>query len=139
MKIKLKPWDEVVRLCKEHGDIVTEQYNGTVMAFNLTEDDLPWGRHTEVVDIVSDDDYLVLNASGDNCWFVRSYMTDNVSDDLLRYGEVVTDDAYASVVTEFGKRRAVRIRLISYAGMIWYHKMVEGDVVECRKVGRVDA
>lgn len=141
MRIKLRPWDEVVTLAKKHGDF-TKRNDGTVMAFSLTVDDLPWGRHTEVVDVDSYDDYLVLNASGDNCWFVHSYMIDDTSttsDDLLRYGKIITDDAYGSVTTNFGKWQAVRIRLIAYESELWYHKMVDGDVVERRKVGMADA
>lgn len=51
--------------------------------------------------------------------------------DILRYGTVITDDNFNHYFT--------RIRLISYNGELYYHKMVAGDVVECRKVGRVDA
>lgn len=140
MRIKLKPWDEVVMLAKKHGDF-TERDDGTVTAFGLMVDDLPWGHCTETVDVDSDDDYFVLNASGDNCWYVHSYMIDDTSttsDDLLRYGKIIADDAYGGVTTNFGKRKAVRIRLISYNSDLYYHKMVDGDVVECRKVGRAD-
>lgn len=54
------------------------------------------------------------------------------SGDILRYGKIVTDDDV------LWGNHAVRIRLISYDGDLYYHKMVNGDVVECRKVGRVD-
>nr|DAH17038.1 MAG TPA: hypothetical protein [Caudoviricetes sp.] len=141
MRIKLRTWDEVVTLAKKHGDF-TKRNDGTVMAFSLTVDDLPWGRHTEVVDVDSYNDYLVLNASGDNCWFVHSYMIDDTSttsDDLLRYGKIITDDVYGSVTTNFGKQQVVRIRLIAYESELWYHKMVDGDVVERRKVGMANA
>lgn len=141
MRIKLRTWDEVVTLAKKHGDF-TKRNDGTLMAFSLTVDDLPWGRHTEVVDVDSYNDYLVLNASGDNCWFVHSYMIDDTSttsDDLLRYGKIITDDVYGSVTTNFGKQQVVRIRLIAYESELWYHKMVDGDVVERRKVGMANA
>ena len=59
-------------------------------------------------------------------------------DNILRCGKAITDDAYASVVTEFGRRQAIRIRLIAYNDDLYYHKMVGGDLVECRKVGRAD-
>lgn len=55
------------------------------------------------------------------------------SDDVLRYGKIVTDDDVLA------SNHAVRIRLVSYNGDLYYHKMVDGDVVECRKVGRTDA
>lgn len=138
MMIKLKPWDEVVSLSKKYGDFA-KRNDGSVAAFGLTVDDLPWGRSTKIVDANTYGDYFVLNASGDNCYYVHPYMImDDVSitsDDLLRYGEVIIDDAYASVVTEFGKRQAVRIRLIAYDSELWYHKMVDGDVVDFKRVG----
>lgn len=55
------------------------------------------------------------------------------SGDILRYGKIVTDDDV------LWGNHAVRIRLVSYNGNLFYHKMVNGDLVECRKVGRADA
>lgn len=133
MKIKLKPWDEVVSLSKKYGDF-TEYDDGSVAAFSLTVNDLPWGQCTELIEVDAYGDYFVLNTSGDNCWFVHPYMIEqdsSISDDLLRYGEIITDDQIYSP--------NIRIRLISYDGMIWYHKMRDGNVVDCRYVGTVNA
>ena len=139
MEIKLKPWDEVVSLSKKYGDF-TEYDDGSVAAFSLTVNDLPWGQCTELIEVNAYGDYFVLNASGDNCWFVHPYMTEqgpSISDYLLRYGEMLVDEDM--LVSDDDAHDHIRIRLISYGGMIWYHKMVGGEVVDCRRVDTADA
>lgn len=57
-------------------------------------------------------------------------------DDALRYGEVLTDDMV------FGKPKGksvldidwIRIRTILYESRIFYHKMVDGEVVEFKEL-----
>lgn len=138
MVVKLKLWGDVVNEAKHRGKY---DYN-TGRVFCLGEDSLPWGRWVYSEMPNEDGDYFVSHG----CW-VRPYMIAEVendfcemptSDDVLRYGKIITDDAYASVVTEFGRRQTVRIRLISYNGDLWYHKVSDGDVVECSKVGKAD-
>lgn len=139
MKIKLKPWDEVVSLSKKYGDF-TEYNDGIVAAFNLTVNDLPWGQCTELIDVDAYGNYFVWNASGDNCWFVHPYMTEqdsSMSDNLLRYGEMLVDENM--LVSNDDAHDHIRIRLIAYDGMIWYHKMVNGEVVDYRRVGTANA
>ena len=139
MKIKLKPWDEVVSLSKKYGDF-TEYDDGSVAVFSLTVNDLPWGQCTELIDVDAYGNYFVWNASGDNCWFVYPYMIEqdsSISDDLLRYGEMFVDENM--LLSNDDAHDHIRIRLISYGGMIWYHKMVGGEVVDYRRVGTADA
>lgn len=57
---------------------------------------------------------------------VEEYNDDN--DDVLRYGEVITND-------EIDGEEYIRIQLIAYDGDLYYHKMVDGEVVDFRKVG----
>lgn len=57
-------------------------------------------------------------------------------DDALRYGEVLTDD---DLYYEIKKHVTVchiykRIRTISYDNRIFYHKMVNGEVVEFKEL-----
>lgn len=139
MKIKLKPWDEVVSLSKKYGDF-KEYDDGNVAVFSLTVNDLPWGQCTELIDVDACGNYFVLNASGDNCWFVHPYMTEqdsSLSDELLRYGEMLVDEN--TPLSNDDAHDHIRIRLISYGGMIWYHKMVDGEVVDCRRVCTTNA
>lgn len=48
-------------------------------------------------------------------------------DDALRYGEVLTDDRYYN-------GSSCRIRTICYDNRIFYHKMVNGEVVEFKEL-----
>ena len=49
--------------------------------------------------------------------------------DALRYGEVLTDDMFSD-----GIGWHYRIRTISYDNRIFYHKMVNGEVVEFKEL-----
>lgn len=59
------------------------------------------------------------------------------SDDVLQYGVIITDDDV--LVSDYDTHEHIRIRLIAYNDDLYYHKMIDGDVVECRKVGKADA
>ena len=49
-------------------------------------------------------------------------------EDVLRYGEVIINE-------EFILYSPIRIRIISYDGSIYYHKMANGEVVEFKEIG----
>ena len=57
------------------------------------------------------------------------YLIDEVADkDVLRYGEIIINE-------EFILYGPIRIRIISYDGSVYYHKMVNGEVVEFKEIG----
>ena len=59
------------------------------------------------------------------------YLIDEVTDkDVLRYDEVINDESF---VLSDGQN--VRIRIISYNDYIYYHKMVDGEVVDFKPIG----
>ena len=59
------------------------------------------------------------------------YLIDKVTDkDVLRYGEIISDENFVL----YGGQN-VRIRIFSYNNYIYYIKMINGDVVEFKKVG----
>ena len=61
------------------------------------------------------------------------YLIDEVTDkDVLRYGEVINDESF---VLYSGQN--VRIRIFSYNDYIYYHKMVDGEVVDFKPIGLV--
>ena len=61
------------------------------------------------------------------------YLIDKVTDkDVLRYGEIINDESF---VLYSGQN--VRIRIISYNDYIYYHKMVDGEVVDFKSIGLV--
>ena len=53
-------------------------------------------------------------------------------DDVLRYGEVLTDDM--NYVCRVAGDLDIRIRTIRYEYRIFYHKMVNGEVVEFKEL-----
>ena len=81
--------------------------------------------------------------SGDDMWWCFKtdveIMPEANSENVLRYGLVITDDAFGKTVTEFGQRNAIRIRLISYCDKLYYHKMIDGEVVDFKVVGKANA
>ena len=61
------------------------------------------------------------------------YLIDKVIDkDVLRYGEIINDESFVLY-----SNQNVRIRIISYNDYIYYHKMVDGEVVDFRPIGLV--
>lgn len=59
--------------------------------------------------------------------------------DVLRYGEVLTDDEFEcdildSTGFQIAETNYYRIRTIQYDNRIFYHKMVNGEVVEFKEL-----
>ena len=81
--------------------------------------------------------------SGDDMWWCFKtnveLMPEANSENVPRYGRVITDDAFGKTVTEFGQRNAIRIRLIFYCDKLYYHKMIDGEVVDFKVVGKANA
>lgn len=80
--------------------------------------------------------------SGDDMWWCFKtdveIMPEANSENVLRYGLVITDDAFGKTITEFGQHNAIRIRLISYCDKLYYHKMIDGEVVDFKVVGKAN-
>lgn len=59
-----------------------------------------------------------------------------VADDVLRYGKFLTDDEFMEVSGNSLEDcySNMRIRTIKYEGIIYYHKMVDGEVVEFKEL-----
>ena len=63
-----------------------------------------------------------------NFWtYGFGYNKQPTSEDCLRYGNILTDD-------NFYQENYIRIRTISYDDRIFYHKMVNGEVVEFKEL-----
>ena len=97
---------------KEEGDVICVQWpHGTT-----SKDDIWWCFKTDV-----------------------EIMPEANSENILRYGLIITDDAFSKTVTEFGQRNTIRIRIISYFDKLYYHKMIDGEVVDFKVVGKANA
>ena len=60
-------------------------------------------------------------------------------DDTLRYGEILTNDEFEcdildSTGFQIAETNYYRIRIIRYESRIFYHKMVNGEVVEFKEL-----
>ena len=61
------------------------------------------------------------------------YLIDKVTDkDVLRYGEIINDESFALY-----SGQNIRIRIFSHNNYIYYHKMVDGEVVDFKPIGLV--
>lgn len=56
-------------------------------------------------------------------------------DEILRYGTILTDDELYDRCDEMASN--VRVRVVSCQGKIYYIKMINGEVVELKKIGVV--
>ena len=84
-----------------------------------------WGKVREVYK-----DLTYFQDAKDGYQFPNYLIVDVTPEDVLRYGEVIINEEFV----EYG---SIRIRIISYGGSVYYHKMVNGDVVEFKKIGLV--
>ena len=136
MKVRIKNWDDAVKAA------LTDTYDWDVKDDSIFGIDRECGAWGEVVE---GDKYAICFCSGNSFAYplcvVDEISEDNTesvnTDNILRYGKVITDDDM--LVSDHDAYEHIRIRLISYNGDLYYQKMVNGDVVECRKVGSADA
>ena len=88
--------------------------------------DRTWEGWGQVRDIYKNLDYFRDVEDG---YEMPNYLIVNVTpEDALRYGKVIVNEEFV----EYG---AIRIRIISYDGSIYYHKMMNGEVIEFKKIG----
>ena len=55
-------------------------------------------------------------------------------DEVLRYGNVLTDDNWFCFNYDDTKEDSIKVRTIRYDERIFYHKMVNGEVVEFKEL-----
>ena len=92
--------------------------------------DKTWAGWGQVRDVYKHIDYFLDVEDG---YEFPLYLIDKIIDeDVLRYGEIITDESY---VLYNGQN--VRIRIISYNDYIYYHKMADGEVVDFKPIGLV--
>ena len=88
-----------------------------------------WGQARDVDD--KDTDYannVFVFRDVEDGYSLPNYLIDATPEDVLQYGEVIINEEFV----EYG---SIRIRIISYSGSIYYHKMVNGEVVEFKEIG----
>ena len=101
--------------------------DGTVLGISYRWEG--WGQARDVDD--KDTDYannVFVFRDVEDGYSLPNYLIDVTPEDVLRYGEVIINEEFV----EYGP---IRIRIISYDGSIYYHKMVNGEVVEFKEIG----
>lgn len=135
MEIKLKPWDEVVRLGKERGYYKVCCY-GTEFVDGMNKDSVAWGEYVTAKSRDGCLGHFIEPMSWVQDWMVVAIEPAN-PDDVLRYGYVVTDDQLYDRCDEVASN--VCIRLIAYDGCLWFHKTVDGQLISYVSVGKANA
>lgn len=77
--------------------------------------------------------YTLLDEDGETEWesYCIKWHKVVTDEDALRYGKILTDDEFVEHGIIY---RTIRIRTISYDNRIFYHKMVNGEVVEFKEL-----
>lgn len=66
--------------------------------------------------------------------FCVNWVRSITSEETLRYGDVLTDDSWYYFNYDNAREDFVRVRTIRYDSRIFYHKMVNGEVVEFKEL-----
>ena len=125
MKVKIMDYETA------KAEVLARENNNRYLAddnyvFGISKDWEGWGQARDVVDY---DDMMIRDVQSQ--YNLPRYLAEKVSSqDILRYGEVIINEEFV----EYG---SIRIRIISYGGSVYYHKMVNGNVVEFKKIGLV--
>lgn len=141
MKMRLMTFDEA---CKTYDEkYLTEISFTKEYVFGIGKDAIPWGENVEVniATFYDNNKFPTYTLNGffvPTCVFKaddESLDKEPVENDILRYGTILTDDNLIHTCKDEGDY--VRIRIIAYDGVIYYHKMLDSEVVEFKKVGVV--
>ena len=134
MKVRIKDWDEAVRAALADSENWFIGGDDNIFGIGCTGGD--WGM---VVEGYEEGGYFYTSSFAyPMCVVDKLEDYEPNPDDVLRYGKIIEDEMLYDNC-EFGIARTIRIRLISYNGLVWYHKTSDGTVMECRKVGSADA
>lgn len=88
-------------------------------------------KRTDIIHCIPN--YILLDEKGKELNnFCVGWVKWITSDNALRYGKVLTDDEIHCFPN--GKEGWVRIRTIRYESRIFYHKMMNGEVVEFKEL-----
>ena len=134
MKMRLMTFDEAYEACSRK--YPTKIGFSKEYVFGIGKDALPWGKKVEVDINTLSNGYIPAYAF--NGFFVPAcvFKFDAAnSNDVLRYGTILTDD---ELWDEDDTDACVRIKIVSYEQAVYYVKMVNGETVEFKKVGVVE-
>lgn len=143
MKMRLMTFDEACEACVEAYPMSSNFINRTLLG--IEKESIPWGKKVEVnINTLSNGCIPAYELNGffvPTCVFKvddnnleddESLDEESIANDILRYGTILTDDELWDETDA-----CVHIKIVSYEQAVYYVKMVNGEVVEFKKVGVV--
>ena len=144
MKMRLMTFDEACEACVEAYPMSANFINKTLLG--IEKESIPWGKKVEVdINTLSNGCIPTYELNGffvPTCVFKvddnnleddESLDEESIANDILRYGTILTDDELWDETDA-----CVRIKIVSYEQAVYYVKMVNGEVVEFKKVSVVE-
>lgn len=143
MKMRLMTFDEACEACVEAYPMSANFINKTLLG--IEKESIPWGKKVEVdINTLSNGCIPTYELNGffvPTCVFKvddenlddESLDEESIANDILRYGTILTDDELWDETDA-----CVRIKIVSYEQTVYYVKMINGEVVEFKKVGVVE-
>ena len=135
MKMCLMTFDEACKTCSEAYPMSANFINKSLLG--IEKKSIPWGKKVEVdINTLSNGCIPTYELNGffvPTCVFKvddESLDKEPVENDILRYGTILTDDELWDETDA-----CIRIKIVSYEQAVYYIKMVNGEVVEFKKVG----
>ena len=143
MKMCLMTFDEACEACVEAYPMSANFINKTLLG--IEKKSIPWGKKVEVdINTLSNGCISTYELNGffvPTCVFKvddenldddESLDKEPIANDILRYGTILTDDVWDETDA------CVRIKIVSYEQAVYYIKMVNGEIVDFKKVGVVE-
>ena len=138
MKMRLMTFDEACEACVEAYPMSANFINKTLLG--IEKESIPWGKKVEVdINTLSNGCIPTYELNGffvPTCVFKvddENLDEESIANDILRYGTILTDDELWDETDA-----CVRIKIVSYEQTVYYVKMINGEVVEFKKVGVVE-
>lgn len=143
MKMYLMPFDEACKTCSEAYPISSNFVNKSLLG--IGKKSIPWGKKVEVdINTLSNGYIPTYELNGffvPTCVFKtddgnlddESPDKESIANDILRYGIILTDDEFWDETDA-----CIRIKIVSYEQAVYYVKMVNGEIVEFKRVGVVE-
>ena len=145
MKMRLMTFDEACKTCSETYPISVKLINKCLLG--IGKKSIPWGKKVEVdINTLSNGcipTYVLNGFIVPTCVFKaddgnlddddENLDKEPIANDILRYGTILTDDELCDETDV-----CVRIKIVSYEQAVYYIKIVNGEIVEFKKVGVVE-
>lgn len=137
MKMRLMTFDEACEACREAYPMSANLINKSLLG--IGKKSIPWGKKVEVdINTLSNGYIPTYELNGflvPTCAFKvddESLDKESIANDIFRYGTILTDDELWDETDAY-----IRIKIVSYEQTVYYVKMVNGEVVNFKKVGVV--